>query len=512
MNKCPYCESKEVSTRSVRKNQSGVSKQRYQCNHCHKWFSVTLETENPLNSVFEVCSEPTIRRYVVSACQNNVPVHTEFLKTLSSYCTKNKAELLIVPILYNTIEYEKVEFNIPTEISHTIVDHKLWLHDEVCVMGSFNFNPVVANPLQGLESLSKGDTLIVPSPQLRMKSMAVSATRHPAILHTTGAVSRPEYSKTKSGEKAKFNHTYSAILVEIDINNLFHIRVLNSDDSGMFYDIGYKYTPDGKVEFEGVEALVTGDEHAIFACPMVEKATYTNEDSIVRTLKPNYVVRHDVLDSNSISHHTRKNTITNIGKYEFNMNKIEDELDATIEYICRTTLIPETHFTNIIVSSNHNSHLLKWFNEIDIKTEPWNARFYFKYMSKILESMEKTETGIKHIDPFEQYCVDNGLQYTRFLKSDESFKIADVELSYHGHMGQNGAKGSLVQYSNLCDKTVSAHTHTPAIILGAYQVGTSSYLKLDYTSGLSSWANYHCLVYKNGKRQLIGIREGKWKA
>lgn len=505
MIKCPHCSSEHITTKHIRKNATGSS-QRYKCNSCSKWFSNSIQEE-----FIPKAKTAFIKRFVITACQNNASVNKLFLKSLEHYCRYNDAELLIVPIVYRPDDHEEVVFNIPKDTIHTLVRHKMKIHDEVFVMGSFNFIPTAVNPLQGLESLSKGDTLIVPSPQLRMKSMAVSAHRHPAILHTTGAISNPEYTNTKVGEKALFNHSYSAVLIEVDVDNDFHIRVLNSDETGSFVDIGNVYTPEMEyVVFESPIALVTGDEHGVMADPVVERVTYHTPNSITRELRPTFVVRHDVLDASSISHHTRKDNIKNIGKYIFGTNKIEEELEKTVEYIKRTT--DHNNFINVIVQSNHNSHLTRWFSEINIKEEPWNAKFYHKYMSKIIESMEKTDIGFDHIDPFEQYCKDVGLDKTEFLSRDTSFMVADVELGTHSDVGVNGTKGSINQFANLPAKYVIGHSHSPGIVFGAYQVGTSSYKKLDYTSGLSSWMHTHCLVYANGKRQLINIINGKWKA
>ena len=506
---CPKCDSSVTQKRSVRTSLIGVSSQRYSCMSCSKWFSVSIDEDQTPDIEIK---NSGITRYVVTSCQNNATVNEEFLDALQNYCERNNARLLIVPIVYRPGDHHEIKYNIPDHINHTLVTHRMKLHDEVYVMGSFNFIPTTVNPLQGLDSLSKGDTLIVPSPQLRMKSMAVSATRHPAILHTTGACSNPEYTNTKVGEKALFNHSYSAVLVEIDTDNDFHIRVLSADEQGVFFDLGLKYFPDRTISFESPVALVTGDEHAIFACPEVEAATYTREDSIVRSLKPKYVVRHDLLDCASISHHTRKDAIKNVAKSMFNANKIEDELASTVDYLLRTTYFPEVSFKNIIVSSNHNDHLTRWFSDIDIKTEPQNAKFYHKYMWKILDSMKETPTGFDHINPFEQFCKDVGVTNARFLGRDESFAVADVELGVHSDKGTNGSRGSINQFANLPSKYVIGHSHTPGIVFGAYQTGTSSRLKLDYTSGLSSWMNTHCLVMRNGKRQLINIINGKWKA
>lgn len=506
---CKYCHSSGVITRSTRKTKSGIIRQRYECPTCLKWFTADPEVAEDVP-----VAKAGITRYVITSCQNNAEVHSDFLQNLSTYCSYMNASLLIVPIMYQPDDHDIITFNIPQDIPHELVRKKLKIHPEVYVMGSFNFMPTAVNPLSGLEALSKGDTLIVPSPQLRMKALAVAANRHPAILHTTGAISHPEYVSSKVGEKAKFNHSYSAVLVEIDQGGEFHIRVLNGDDeTGAFHDLGLKFSVDLDVPvFERIAALVPGDEHAIFADPSVELATFTDSDSIAKTLLPSYVVRHDLLDCASISHHTRKDNIRNIGKYIFGTNKIEEELAETVDYLLRTTFIEGVQFENIIVSSNHNDHLTQWFASIDIKQEPWNAKFYHKMMYRIIESMEKTPTGVEHINPFEAFCVDIGIPNTRFLKRDESFCIADVELGVHSDKGANGSRGSIGQFSNLPSKYVLGHSHTPGIVFGAYQTGTSSFLKLDYTTGLSSWSHTHCIVYESGKRQLITVKNGKWRA
>lgn len=505
MTNCPHCESEDVKQRHKRLNASGEKRQRYQCNSCFKWFTVAAISEEKENAFMNT----NVRRFVITACQNNASVNTEFVEALQNYCIYHNAKLLIVPIVYRPTDHEVITYNIPEDVDHELVTSKVRIHDEVFVMGKFNFIPTTVNPLSGLESLSKGDTLIVPSPQLRMKSSAVSANRHPAILHTTGAISHPEYTNTKVGEKARFNHSYSAVLVEIDKDNDFHIRVLSADDDNTFFDIGEKWSAHSKVPtIEYPLAIVTGDEHAMFSDPVVEEATYTGENSITKILKPKFVVRHDVLDMYSGSHHHKNNTIKTVAKHMFGIDKVEDELKKTVAYLKRTT----GKFINIIVPSNHTDHLTKWLSTVNIKEEPWNAKFYHMMMYQVLTSLEQTETGFKHVDPFALYCEWSNLDRTEFLRPGDSFCIADVELGAHGHEGRNGSRGSISQYSDMAHKYVIGHSHTPGIVSGAYQVGTSSRLKLEYTTGPSSWAHVHCLVYANGKRQLIRIVNGRWKA
>jgi hypothetical protein len=501
---CMHCQSSNTRLNGVR---SG--KQRIRCNDCGRSSNMGVVKDLPIDQTSVEYGAGSIRRYVITACQNNAEVHIDFLKTLRSYCDINNAELLVVPILYRPTDYEFIEYNIPDEIKYTFVNEKKQLHNEVFVMGKFNFLPTTVNPLAGLESLSKGATLIVPSPQLRMKSSAVSANRHPAILHTTGAISKPEYANTKVGEKARFNHSYSAVLIEVDIDNDFHIRTLVADNvEGSFIDLGVEYNKFGSSEFVGSVALVTGDEHAIFGSPEVELATYTAPDSMVNVLKPTFVVRHDVLDMYSGSHHHKNDSIKSVGKYYFGLNSVQDELLLTTEYLKRTS----GEFFSIIVPSNHNDHLTKWLTTVNIKDEPWNALLYHKMMYEVLSTLKKTETGISHTDPFSIFCKMQGVENIKFLSPGESFRVADVELGAHGHEGKNGSRGSINQYSDLSSKYVIGHSHTPGIISGAYQVGTSSKLNLEYVSGPSSWINCHCFVYKNGKRQLINIINGKYRA
>jgi hypothetical protein len=89
--------------------------------------------------------------------------------------------------------------------------------------------------------------------------------------------------------------------------------------------------------------------------------------------------------------------------------------------------------------------------------------------------------------------------------------INNIEVGYHGDHGPNGARGSRAQFGKIGTKVIIGHGHSPGIREGAYQVGTSSLLDLEYVKGPSSWLATHCVVYSNGKRSLLNIVEGEWK-
>jgi hypothetical protein len=90
--------------------------------------------------------------------------------------------------------------------------------------------------------------------------------------------------------------------------------------------------------------------------------------------------------------------------------------------------------------------------------------------------------------------------------------VEGIELGMHGHLGPNGARGSLRNLSRLGARVVSGHSHTPGIEEGHYQVGTSSRLRLEYNVGPSAWLQTHCVIYASGKRALLTVVDGHWRA
>ena len=108
---------------------------------------------------------------------------------------------------------------------------------------------------------------------------------------------------------------------------------------------------------------------------------------------------------------------------------------------------------------------------------------------------------------FENYDPTRVLWYDR----DTEYKVAGIELGQHGDLGLNGSRGSLSQSEKAYGDCVVGHSHHSNIMRGAWRVGTSTKLKLDYNRGPSSWNQSHCLVYFDGSRQLINIIDSKWR-
>lgn len=506
---CPKCESNNIWKRGSRKLQTGGAKQNYQCKSCKYRFTPNPEqtyNQRIVHSKFESTKTFTDQRFVITSAQNNTKVNGPFFKSLIKYCEINKARLIIVPSRY-VLETQDIKWD-AVALKYMVTEN-VTLSKKLRLLAGINLLPTLENPLNGLDYLSKGDSLVIGHQQLQMRSLAVNMTDSSTILTTTGSITYPNASKTKAGLKGDFNHSFSAVVIEKEAD-LFHFRTLNADSSGGFYDVAGYYSKDKFIPNPKVDAIYLGDTHAIFIDPKVKANTFTNKNSIVNTLKPKLIFHGDLLDCFSISHHHKNNFLARYGKHLSGMDNLEHELQDAIKLLRDTT--PE--FSKLMmVASNHNDHLYKWLNDADPKHDPVNAKIYHHLMYLMMDSA-KTKNGLTSYDnPFEIWVKLHAPDLNiEFLPRDTSYKLHGIEMSLHGDVGISGMRGSPISFAKLAHKNIVGHSHAACIEKGNYTVGTSSRLKLEYNHGLSKWTHTHCVVYANGKRQLINIVEGKWNS
>jgi hypothetical protein len=457
------------------------------------------------------------KRWVITAAQNNTAVNEDFLTSLEGYCDRNAAQLIVRPIRYrNPANALTPEAGYPEgmwwaeELENYLTDAPLefskWVAPDIRIPATSG------NPLSGLDSRSGEKHAVYAATQLMMRTIPTPQAKLPKILYSTGAVTLANYSTTKSGNLAEFHHSNSAIVVEecSKTGNIF-MRALTWDGES-FIDIDRQYsaaTPKG-VKAPRWEALIPGDEHAWFMDPSVEKATYAKgSKSMVGTGKPHVIVRHDLLDCYSVSHHHMADGIKLVNKATHGWGNLEKELNDTIDFLNRTT---PKGVQNLIVSSNHNDHLSQWLGKGEKGVTPENAVIYHKLMAAVLESASRTDTGVKMDNPFEIYAEGKIKAQAEFLGGTGCYLIKDIDVSQHGHRGPNGSRGSARNLANIGVKSVIGHSHSPNIYRGVHQVGTSSFYNLEYAQGPSSWLHCHAVIHANGKRQLLPIIDGDWRA
>jgi len=461
--------------------------------------------------------------YVITSAQNATPIFTSFLDCIKVYLRERNAELMVIPNRYRNPTSIWSDMNKDNEwwdhrIQKYLVEKRVKLNNNIDIMGNIKIQPTAVNPLSGFETYTGESSAIFGHPSIQLKSVPTPAKSMPKILSTTGSITQPNYTDSKAGHKGEFNHCYAGTIVEID-GDAFYTRHIHANDDGEFYDLDRYYTADGSRKTDSIPALITGDIHAVFHDENVEKATYTNDDSIVNTLKPENWVIHDLEDFYSRNHHHRDNDILAFGKHHFKKrDNVEESLQISADFVDKHS---RPFMQNIIVRSNHDEAFDRWLKEADPKKDPENALFYHYMKYYQYKNVVETPTSYKTIDAFEFWCKNPescrglaNIENTTFLSRDERDPkrvIKGIEIGYHGDKGPNGTRGNLSNLSKMGPKIIIGHSHTPGILHGTYQVGVSARIDLEYASGPSSWLHTHCLIYPDGHRTLIHIVKGKWR-
>lgn len=509
---CPHCLSLSVQRRGTRRGR-----RRYYCNDCRTFYSSDRIEDDPKYALSDrdIRALGKVERFLITSSQNNTPIDQRFWASLQRLREERGAKLLVPTVRYRnpTSPHDAQDSDDdvwwPREVEEYLVESEVPLHPLLWLMGDTRVQATAVHPLTGLESITAAASGIVPHAQIAMKTVPTPQSALPKIMHTTGSCSIKNYSRTKAGKMGWFHHSLGALLVEKE-GGRFHMRVINGASDGSFYDLNRRYSPEGVEVAEHIPAIVTGDEHARFMDPDVLAATYMNEDSIVRTLKPKVIVRGDVFDAYSCTHWDAKDVLKAFVKWEADADNVEAELEDCREHLDSTTPL-EWECTNVLTYGNHDDMLRRWLRDTK-QPAPKNARVYHELMSRMLEESHMTPQGAVIANPLELWMRHRLTAPTRFLRVNDSFIVKGIELGMHGHRGANGARGSLSGFSKIGVKTMIGHPHSPGIEKGAYQVGTSTYLEADYAEGPSSWFQTHGIVLPNGKRQLINIIEGHWRA
>ena len=518
--RCPKCGNK-----SLNKGGNARGKQRYHCldKKCdwHGTHPVGVEDSQSIGiphqeveGIHDRITSGKVKRFVVTSAQNATPIWAPFFRALLSYCKHKNAQLVVIPYRYKNptsiwSEKAKTDDWWASELTPYLYDRRVELCESLVLLADIKTQPTGDQPLQGFETLTGPRSAIIGHPKLALKTVPTPQQRFPKILTSTGAITKKNYIPSKAGKKGEHHHTFGACVVEIGERGMFFVRQLNAIRNGSFCDLDYEYHPSRTPRKIKAAGLVMGDTHVDFADPDAVSATF-GPDGILSVLKPKVLVWHDVLDFYSRMHHHSGEVFTNYAKHHAGRDNVEQEIDRAFAFIDQHS--PDGT-KNVFVYSNHPDMLARWVKGTDPRTDPENCVFWAKTFEAMCLGTRMTEIGTATIDPFAWWAAKKLGCYrrSRFLAPDESCQIKGIEVGYHGHAGPGGARGTLNAFTKIGTKSVIGHSHVPGINDGAYQVGTTSRLKLDYVNGPTAWLHAHCAVYQNGKRSLIIIVKDKWR-
>ena len=468
--------------------------------------------QRKVDTTFSRTLRKTAKCFLIVAAQNATPVEEHWWAVIQQIAKHRKAEILVIPLRYKnpTSQWSASADN--AEWWDPKVREYLWsvrhrLHPKLTLLADLKIQPTAVDPLTGAEAISLEQSGIIGHTKLQMKTVATPAARMAKILTTTGACTVENYTDSRAGRIAEFHHSLSAVLVELD-GPRFHLRHVHFDKkTRSAIDLDTQYGAVGVYKAPRPLALSMGDTHVRAIDPRVEAATF-GAGGMIETLNPRHVIYHDVLDCYMGSPHHEMDPFIGVAKAKSGCT-VEAEVEQAINFIAART---KGDRISVVVGSNHNDMLGRWLKRIDWKKDPINACFYLRIASRVAEQARLLRKGADYPDPFTTLIRDRKLKNVRVLDDDESFMLGGVELGLHGDRGPNGARGSTRNLRRIGVKSIKGHDHTPAIDEGCYSNGTSTLLRLDYNKGPSSWLNAHTLLHADGKRQIVVIVDGHWRA
>jgi hypothetical protein len=323
----------------------------------------------------------------------------------------------------------------------------------------------------------------------------------PKMMITTGACTEKNYTDSKSGKKGEFHHTLGFVIVEIKDKDIFFTRQVTADEDGNFYDLYNRVEYDMNksksiiTDVTSISALILGDLHYGQHDEVVIKKTI----EMMKKIKPDHVVLHDVFDGLSINHHEANDPFAQYKKEADGTNSLKNEIDAMLQGL---EVFKDYNVT--VVRSNHDDFLDRWLKNTDWRKANTmkNSIEYMEYSYLLLRG--EAPNGII------PYLINKKYPQMKTLGRNDSFVVNSWELGQHGDIGSNGSRGSLLQFRKLNTKIVVGHYHSPGRKDGALSVGTSTKLRVNYNMGPSSWLQSHVIIHNDGKAQHINFVNGQF--
>jgi len=441
-----------------------------------------------------------------TAAQNETSVNRKQLASMLNYQKfltdkkYSKTQIAIIPVRYRNPTS-------PTEDTQKKKD--MWWVDEVEPMLYYNkidfgdtqiscdshVSPTAKMPLTGFEALTDNNHFILGAFRIHFKTQPRVKNTPLRVMATTGAITRKNYSRSKAGDTASIHHSYGFTIIELKDDGTCHIpRNIYVTDDGEFTDLCYNVTPEGVTKINEVEALIWGDIHK----EVIDEKIYEKTQKICKKLTPKTHILHDLLDGARFNPHERKDVFVLRQKIMKNKFLIEEEVDEAVEF--PKDVLKKCGGEKVyITQSNHDEFLDRHITDMNWKSDLHNSPAYLKY------ALIQQTTNLEKYGNLFGYLIDRRYnKKVKYLKHGAELNIKGINCAMHGDFGSNGSRGNITQFKRLNFKMVHGHNHSPIIMDGVMSVGLTGKVNQYYArKGISTHANAHCIIHKNGKRQLL---------
>lgn len=467
-----------------------------------------------------------VRRFLLTAAQDETPLHEGFWANLTAYAAHMGAEIMVGGFTYQKGLFEDHavatgRFN--ARIAPFLRPEVVELAERLVWYGRANILPTATDPLSGWETASRRSWAIFPHAKIALRSVPTMPGKPGKQIMTTGVVTRPNYVQRNAGQKAEFHHTIGATLVEVAPDGAFFCRQIAASDSGDFQDLDVMARGGVITSGHRIEACTWGDIHREFLDPDVAAGTWGFDvdtgrcdvpGSILDALQPRYQFIHDSFNFTGRSHHTRNDPHERVRLRAAGQESVEAEISLAAGFLAavRRPFVQTVH-----VDSNHNQHLHKWARDPEGISDPVNARYWCELNVAALTAAEHGDRDFILHEWALRRAEPSSLEGIVFLRAGQSFTICQavgaIENGLHGDIGPSGARGSAPAFARIVERATGAHGHHPVIREAYYQAGTSSRLDMHYnTRGPGNWAHSHVITYPNGKRAILTMVGPRWRA
>jgi predicted RNA-binding Zn-ribbon protein involved in translation (DUF1610 family) len=492
---CPECGNRGLA--KLAKSHSAQSgKRRYRCRACGHRTTSPLDIEPQILPRTKVKDLKGYKFFVITSAVNDTDIVEPAHEIFKAIAEANGGKYLVIPGVYKNPDLfhqgARASYRWPESILPHICNSNIDLNSSIRIRGKTTIAYTAKNPLSGRANSGDSRSEIYGHPQVEMELVATPKEELPKMLRTTGTISKKNYSHSARGQDAEFHHSVSAVIVELE-GSKFWTREIHFDGEGV-YDLDRYYTLGSVETGNEVEAIVYGDVHVQALDPKIKSLVHGDID---RLLRPTKRVFHDIHDHHIGSHHAKGDVLFYLQKASEGRLSIRDELQLSVDYLKD---FPGAY----IIDSNHHRHLDRWFNSFKPSSDPTNAELHFELGSMAVQAIAEGRTPNLFQLYLEKYCPVE----LNFVDPNKIFSVAGIDCSQHGDRGASGARGNIKSFARSGYKMMVADSHKPGIHKGCYQVGVMS-LSLGYAVGLGAWMNTHGVIYKNGKRALVHIVNGK---
>jgi hypothetical protein len=445
--------------------------------------------------------------FVVTCAQNNTEVNPVF-NQLNDLAHSLGGSLVVMPVHYNKSAFnqavESKTENFANEVKPYLLESNVWLGGQngVLLQVEAAVLPTAKQPVNAAMQLNAGEACtVVASPKQDLQQIAVMLGQGDNMRQawTTGICTQYNYTRSRAGAEAESGHKFGGLIIRVTENTAHVTNIYQGDDGSLLHweDCQHDGTP---------LDVVLGDLH----CEMEDPQVTADTQLWLAELEINNMAVHDILHFATASHHNRKSA-----KHNYKMlsmgHSVASDLSKVATVINSYADLCENLFA---VESNHNSAIDNWLDDT----------------SAYVNDASNNKTWLM-LNYGLRDCIDNGIELTGGLElalsdswdyaqqlgiglaSNITFghkhkpeTWAQIEVSQHGHIGQNGSRGSTALFGKSGQAMVTGHTHSPAIRGKAFTVGVTASLDQFYNrGGLSGWNHANAIIMPNSTVQLITL-------